>query len=116
MKNLEQLIYMGDNGYIVDNQNRSLLTPENLERLRGIPISFIHGGENTVYSPVSTMKDYDLLLSTMDNQDSLYERWVFADKGHLDCWMGHGSKRDVYSKVEEHARATILKQGLKGKI
>jgi hypothetical protein len=52
----------------------------------------------------------------MGNKKSLYDRQVFLDKGHLDCWMGHGSHKDVYYRVEQHARATILKYGLTGRI
>jgi hypothetical protein len=107
MKNLEQLTYMGSHGHIVDNKNQTLLKPENIERLRGIPIYFIHGDKNTVYDPVSTMKDYDLLCSKVENGEFLYKRSIFQEKGHLDCWMGHSSFKDVYVEVEKHARATI---------
>ena len=115
MENLEQLMFMGYNGYIVDNNNNTLLTSENIEKLRGIPIFFIHGNENTVYDPISTMKDLDLLTETLGNEKSLYDRQIFSDKGHLDCWMGHESYKDVYLQVEGHARATILKYGLIGR-
>jgi hypothetical protein len=115
MKNLEQLMYMGSHGHIVDNQNQTLLKPENIRRLRGIPIFFIHGDKNTVYDPESTMKDYDLLRDKMQNDESLYTRFIFQDKGHLDCWMGHSSYKDVYVKVEEHATATIRAKCLQSK-
>lgn len=115
MKNLKQLTYMGSHGHIVDNHNQTLLSPKNIERLRGIPIYFIHGEKNTVYDPESTRKDYDFLLEKMENGESLYARTVFRNKGHLDCWMGHSSFKDVYSRVEEHARATILERGLQSK-
>ena len=115
MRNLEHLVYMGSHGYIVDNDYHTLLTPKNIERLRGIPINFIHGGKNAVYSPLATVKDYDLLLNSM-GEESLYTRRVFPNKGHLDCWMGHSSFRDVYFEVEEHAKTTILYRDLKAKI
>ena len=108
-------MYMGSHGYIVDNQNQTLLKPENIERLRGIPIYFIHGDKNTVYDPVSTMNDFDLLMNTMKGDESLYQRSIFQDKGHLDCWMGHLSFKDVYVQVEEHARATIIERSLKAR-
>ena len=108
-------MYMGTHGHIVDNENQTLRKPENIERLRGIPIYFIHGGKNTIYDPVSTMKDFDLLLNTMKDDESLYQRSIFQDKGHLDCWMGHSSFKDVYVHVEEHARATIIERGLQAR-
>jgi hypothetical protein len=111
-KNLEQLVFMGVNGYVINNQGNTLLTKENIERLRGIPMHFIHGELNTVYNPVSTDKDMDLLIYTFGNPDNMYTRTPFPDKGHLDCWMGHSSYRDVYVDVEEHASKIIDERGL----
>jgi pimeloyl-ACP methyl ester carboxylesterase len=101
MKNLQQLMFMGSNNYIVDNEMTSLLTPENLWRLEDIPILFIHGGQNAVYNPRSTEMDYDTLRETFGATN--YKRYVFEEKGHLDCWMGKASFRDLYPRVEEHA-------------
>ena len=102
MANLKQLMFMGRNNHIVDNNMASLLTPQNLVRLQDIPILFIHGGQNAVYSPRSTENDYEALREAFG--PSLYERCVFEEKGHLDCWMGKASFKDVYPRVEEHAR------------
>jgi hypothetical protein len=103
-------MFMGSNGFIVDNNKKSLVTPENLDRLRNIPILFIHGGENTVYTPESTEKDYDLLREKFGSEQ--YERDLFQERGHLDCWMGKTSFRDIYPAVEIHARKTIQAQNL----
>ena len=111
MKNLEQLQFMGSHSYIVDNEYNSLLTDENLERLRHIPISFIHGEDNAVYNPVSTDQDYSTLLELFKDS-SHYKRKVFTNKGHLDCWMGSKSYIDVYRWVEERAKETIVERGL----
>ena len=110
MVNLEQLMFMGSNGFIVDNNEMSLVTPQNLEQLRNIPILFIHGGKNAVYSPESTERDYDLLREKFGGEQ--YERVIFQERGHLDCWMGKTSFRDVYPAVEGHARKTILAETL----
>jgi hypothetical protein len=112
MKNLKQLMFMGTHGYVVNNDEQTLLTPENIQRLHDIPILFIHGGKNTCYAPESTMKCYDLLRHKFNGDSSLYERVVFESKGHLDCWMGKNSYLDVYPHVEEHAKATIIARGL----
>jgi len=111
-KNLEQLEFMGVNGYVIDNDGNNLLTDDNIERLRGIPIHFIHGDLNTVYNPESTERDMDFLLNAFGNPDNMYTRTPFPDKGHLDCWMGHSSHRDVYVDVEEHASKIIREKGL----
>jgi len=103
---------MGVNGFVCDNQGNSLLTDENIQRLRGIPIHFIHGELNAVYNPVSTMNDMDFLTYTFGNPGNIYSRTPFQNRGHLDCWMGHSSYRDVYVDVEEHARKIIAERGL----
>jgi hypothetical protein len=112
MTTLSQLMYMGSNGFVANNEEKSLVTPENLERVRDIPILFMHGGANVVYSPESTEKDYDMFRETFGADK--YERVVFPHVGHLDPWMGKASFRDVYPAVETHAKKTILGQGLLG--
>lgn len=111
MRHLRQLMYMGTHGHVINNQSDSLVTPENIERLKDIPIFFIHGEKNTCYAPESTMMSYDSLRGHFGGEQ--YQRWVFEGYGHLDCWMGKGSYLDVYPKVEQHAMATIIKQGLR---
>jgi len=105
MKNLKQLMFTGTRGYVVDDSSECLVTPDNVARLRDIPIFFIHGGQNQVYSPESTMRSYDILRERFGS--SQYERWVFEGRGHLDCWMGVSCNMDVYPRVEEHIKKTI---------
>jgi len=102
IRNLDQLVEMAKKGYLMDNERRNIVTRENIERLRNIPILFIHGGQNAVYAPESTVKSYDMLREQLDA--SQYERWEFEDRGHLDCWMGKSAYMDVYPLVEQHAR------------
>jgi hypothetical protein len=111
MRNLRQLMYMGSHGHVVNNQLESLVTPKNIERLRGIPILFIHGEKNTCYDPESTMMSYDSLREQLGAEN--YQRWVVGEYGHLDCWMGKRSYLDIYPKVEQHAMDTIIKQRLR---
>jgi hypothetical protein len=105
MNCLNHLMFMGREGYVVDNTFQSLLTPKNIRRLENIPILFLHGSDNAVYNPESTMKDYDLLRERFGGDN--YERVEYAGKGHLDFWMGKASFGDVYPRVEQHARKTI---------
>jgi hypothetical protein len=98
-------MHMGKNGIVVDNEMNNLVTPKNLERLKGISILFIHGENNTVYNPECTMKDYDALREKFGSAN--YERVQYPGKGHLDCWMGKASFADVYPRVEQHAKKII---------
>lgn len=102
---------MGTRGFIVDNDTHKIQDEVNLERLRDIPIFFIHGAKNAVYDPESTVKDLDLLTAKLNGngEETHFTRKVFEERGHLDCWMGKSSFKDVYPMVEQHARRTILK-------
>jgi choline dehydrogenase-like flavoprotein len=101
MKALAHLMYMGTHGHVVDNGRESLVTPNNLQRLQGLPILFISGSENVVYKPQNTDKSYTVLTTKFGYGN--YDRKVFDDYGHLDCWMGAEAAKDVYPYVLAHA-------------
>ncbi|KAL4907588.1 hypothetical protein BDW74DRAFT_176339 [Aspergillus multicolor] len=99
-KSLEHITRMGSAGSCLDNTLNSLLTPENLENLRGVPILFMSGSENEVFSPETTSKDYDLLRRTFG--EGMYRRFLVDGYGHLDPIVGKNADRDVYWKVKGH--------------
>ncbi|KAL7273366.1 hypothetical protein RUND412_003786 [Rhizina undulata] len=105
MNNLTHLMRMGTSSYVMDNNYISLITESNLVRLRGLPILFISGGQNTVYSPESTDQSYNLLREEFGPDN--YQRIVFPERGHLDCWMGKTAYRDVFPRVEDHVEHVI---------
>ncbi len=102
MTSLQHLMYMGTHGHVTNNSNKTLVTPENLQNLQGVPILFIHGSENVVYSPETTDKSYTTLTTTFQQEG--YDRIVFEGYGHLDCWMGENAATDIYPTVLAHAR------------
>jgi len=113
MRNLEQLMEMGRNHHVVDDLHESLVTKDNIERLRDIPILFIQGEDNAIYDLQATKDSFDILREQLNM--SQYERVTFEGRGHLDCWMSPGSFGDVYSRVEQHAEKTIAAQHLMGR-
>ena len=101
MRSLKHLMSMGTKGKVLTSQgDDNLVTDENLERLRGIPIYLFSGTDNSVYDPVTTMTSYSYLRDRfgVDN----YSRDVIPDYGHLDCWMGKEAYKDVFPKVRDH--------------
>lgn len=77
MTALTQLMRMGNNGYVMDNDGKSLISGENvrnIQRLKGIPILFISGGMNAVYTPESTNMSYNMFLDAFGPDD--YQRTV----------------------------------------
>jgi hypothetical protein len=89
-------------GCVTTNEPTSanLVTPENLRRLKGIPILLLSGTGNMVFTPENTDISYTTLCNTHGKE--WYEREVFSSKGHLDAWIGTTAYQDVYPRVKRH--------------
>ncbi|KAK2609820.1 hypothetical protein N8I77_003299 [Diaporthe amygdali] len=100
MKSLHHLMYMGTHNFVTDSHDVSLVTPQNIARLKGLPIFLFSGSENAVYAPENT----DLSFTTLSeaNGGLCYERQVFEGRGHLDSWMSPTAHKDVYPRVLNH--------------
>jgi hypothetical protein len=98
---LHAITQQGIRGHVATNfpEVEDLVTPERLQRLKGIPIFFFSGSENKAWSPESTDLSYGLLRHTFGKDD--YERCVVEGYGHLDCWMSTRAHIDVYPLVRE---------------
>ena len=108
MESLAHLMSMGTLGWVTTNLPIpiNLVTSDNIARLKGIPIFFFSGSENAVYSPESTDVSYTMLRDAHGADD--YERVVFDGRGHLDCWMGVDSFKDVYPRVRAHVDKIMI--------
>ncbi len=78
----------------------NLVTPENIDRLKGLPILFLSGTGNMDFTAENTDISYTTLCNA--HGKALYEREVFPGKGHLDAWMGAAAYKDVYPRVRRH--------------
>ncbi|KAL3470296.1 FAD/NAD(P)-binding domain-containing protein [Aspergillus californicus] len=101
-KVMEYIVRVGSRGGCMDNDLRPLLTRDNLQRLRGVPILFISGAENEVFNPETTLRDYELLRR--DFGEDMYRRFLVEGYGHLDPIVGKDADRDVYWRVFEHLK------------
>jgi len=101
MRSLEWLMRAGRMECVTTNKGDKLVTPANVERLKGIPILFLSGTGNRVYTAENTDTSYSILCNAHGKR--WYARKVFPDKGHLDAWMSPTAYRDVYPTVEQHA-------------
>jgi hypothetical protein len=100
---LEHLASGGRRQTVLDNDYRSLVTGDNLERLRGIPIFLFSGADNNVFEAVSTLKTYKFLKA----RGEMVSWKEFPSFGHLDCWMSERSADTVYKAVEEEVRKVM---------
>ena len=86
---LQHLLDMGIPGTVLDSAGRNLVTPSNLDRLRGIPLFLFSGSENAVYAPAATYASCELLNAHFG--DDCCTRFEFDGMGHLDCWMSESA-------------------------
>ncbi|KAF6824728.1 glucose-methanol-choline oxidoreductase [Colletotrichum plurivorum] len=100
MASLQYLMNTGTTSHVVDTQGANLVTPQNLARLRGLPIFFFSGSENSVYLPENTDTSFTALSDA--NGGLYYERQVFEGRGHLDAWMSSTAHQDVFPRVLNH--------------
>lgn len=98
---LHAITQQGVSGHVATNLPvaEDLVTPERLQRLRGIPIFLFSGSNNMAWSPESTDLSYALLRNNFGSKG--YERCVVEGYGHLDCWMGTNAYKDVYPMVRQ---------------
>lgn len=103
MRGLGWLMNAGNIERVTTNQpgGVDLVTPENIARLKGLPILFLSGTGNMVFTAENTDTSFTTLCNAHGRQD--YEREVFTGKGHLDAWMGANAHLDVYPRVRRHA-------------
>jgi hypothetical protein len=102
MRSLAWLMKAGSQEHVTVNEpsSESLVTPENIHRLKGIPILFLSGTGNMVFTAENTDRSYSTLCRAHGRQ--WYQREVFQGKGHLDAWMGSSAHKDVYPRVLSH--------------
>jgi hypothetical protein len=95
------LMSMGSKGHVTTNfpLAQNLVTPANLQRLKGIPIFLFSSADNEVFSPESTDRTYTILRDTFGSRG--YERVEVQGYGHLDWTMGTNAVRDVYPMIRK---------------
>ncbi|OLN95454.1 Cholesterol oxidase 2 [Colletotrichum chlorophyti] len=115
MTQLQLLMKQGFEGHVMTNGPlfRPLTTPQNIRRLRGVPIMLFVGRDNAVLTPEATERTYEILCDTFgshggDAKGGLqYRRRVVPGYGHLDCWMGRNAWKDVYPFVREEVDRVV---------
>lgn len=75
MRALQHLMKMGLAARAMDNAGNDLTLKNNLDWLKGIPILFLSGSENAVYSPEATDISFNVLRNEFGEDG--YERVVF---------------------------------------
>ncbi|KAK0727899.1 hypothetical protein B0T26DRAFT_148745 [Lasiosphaeria miniovina] len=112
MRLLNLLMRQGSQGHVMTNGPlfEDLTTPENVARLKGIPIMLFVGRDNAVLSPEATERTYEILCDTFGGageEGGDYKRRVVPGYGHLDPWMGRNAWKDIYPFVREEVDRVV---------
>ena len=110
---LHTLMQQGHRGVVTTNGPlfTDLTSPSNLARIRGIPILLFSGSDNKVLTPEATDRTYTLLRDHFGCEG--YFRYVVKGYGHLDCWMGRESYKDVFPVVRAEVDRVCRGEGYK---
>jgi cholesterol oxidase len=82
-------------GFVVDHLGNDTYMPH-VDRL-SIPIVFLHGAENHLFLPEGS--DETLKLLSYKNDAKFYERIVFPNYAHMDCFIGRNASADVFPDI-----------------
>lgn len=86
-------------GHVVDSAGNDVYLPF-IERFR-VPITFLVGGRNRIFTPSSTRATMDWLRrNTPPGQfDELYRELHFPDYAHLDTFIGKRAPTEVFPRL-----------------
>jgi cholesterol oxidase len=83
-------------GHIVSADGDDVYIPA-LDRMKGLPIAFLHGEHNRLFLPEGSQLTFQALQKR--NGPEGYTRHVIKDYAHMDCFIGRNAARDVYPLV-----------------
>ena len=95
MATFNHISLMVRTGHIVDKNGGEAYMPH-LDRL-AIPVTFLHGAQNNLFLPEGTLKTLQTLAQA--NDAGLYDRIVFPNYAHMDCFMGRDSATDIFPSI-----------------
>ncbi|MTI87737.1 MAG: alpha/beta fold hydrolase [Balneolaceae bacterium] len=84
---------------VVSESGQDMYLP-NLQQGMAMPVTFIHGEENTCYRPLSTKTTYEKLKQL--NPGVPYTYHLIPKYGHIDCIFGKNAHEDVYPYILQH--------------
>lgn len=82
-------------GHIVSADGDDIYLPAT-DRFK-LPIAFIHGEKNRLFTPEGSQLTYDFLCAA--NGPEYYTRHIIKGYAHMDCFVGKDAARDVYPVV-----------------
>ncbi|KAG9642393.1 hypothetical protein KCU64_g12174, partial [Aureobasidium melanogenum] len=96
---VQHLTTSGQQRAVLDNDCRSLVTDENLCRLRGIPVLVFSGADNDVYSPESTRETCRVLEQRGQAEYLFYQDSILSTYGHSQLKTGHPVRSAIHKQL-----------------
>jgi len=88
------------------NKEDIYMTDENIRNSMNMPILFLHGEENCLFTPHGTAADLEMLQRVNPTKSHLYKRKTFKDYAHLDCFVGVNAAVDIFPTILQHLEET----------
>jgi len=89
----------GNNSYFPQDDGKTKTDDIKLPNLN-LPISFIAGALNLEFLPETSKRTFDWLCAhnsdPVSEQEGQYQRHVFEDYGHMDCFIGKRAHLDIF--------------------
>lgn len=95
METFKQITRILREGHVVTAGGVDAYLPE-VERFR-MPISFVHGANNRLFTPEGSRLTYDYLRE--HNGPENYSLNIIDGYAHMDCFIGKDAARDVYPVI-----------------
>ncbi len=86
-----------------DGADIYLPNPQNLE----LPITFIAGALNEEFLPDSSLRTLLWLCEKNPDYAGHYDRKVFQDYGHMDCFIGRDAARDIFPFIIDRLKTPV---------
>lgn len=86
-----------------DGSDIYLPNPQNLD----LPITFIAGALNEEFLPDTSLRTLLWLCEENPDYAGIYDRKVFQDYGHMDCFIGRDADRDIFPFIIERLNTPV---------
>lgn len=88
----------GKNTYLQDIPVVTSKSENTIEQL-DLPITFMAGALNLEFLPQTSARTFHWLCAHNPLSVSKYHRHVFADYGHMDCFIGKNASQDIFPEL-----------------
>ena len=88
----------GKNTYLQDIPVVTSKSENTIEQL-DLPITFMAGALNLEFLPQTSARTFHWLCAHNPLSVDKYHRHVFADYGHMDCFIGKNASQDIFPEL-----------------